>query len=255
MGSSALGDPRTRNDPDLRGPTQEDRLSKTYLRWLGITLAFLVIAMAVTSVAMWPYLTDTTTATAATATAGVVAAAGGLVSGVAGAVAAVAAYAAAKESRQTGRDAAEALGLAMEPELMITPNVTRVDPSGSRLVAIITNTSRWAATDVVFEAEFRDGRRISHRTEYVPPRPDPDPRVLVKPSEVIIELGEPRPQPWDAPDWRGDVEIEDRLVLTYSDERRLLRWRKLHIVHRQIRADGRIRSEGSGAAISTERIR
>lgn len=111
--------------------------------------ALFVTVLAGSVFLLWPQLSDSRTAAAAIT--GVVVAVGGVLSGLAGTVAAVAAYAVARESRQPAVHAREALGLAIEPELQIRPLVHYYYPSGNRLVATITNDSRWGTMDVMLE--------------------------------------------------------------------------------------------------------
>ncbi|WP_454044671.1 hypothetical protein [Cellulosimicrobium sp. Marseille-Q8652] len=215
-------------------------------KWVALLVGalFLVGAAVIAAcVVMWPRLADARTADAAAATAGIVAAAAGVISGIAGAVAAVAAYAAARESHATARDASEALGLAMEPSLKILV--------GSEDVTI-TNPSRWGASNLAIEVTMEDGRRASRRLDFLAPKRS---ESATEPgAEVRIDLGERPPRPWDSPDWRGMVELEDVVVVTYSDERGLLRWRTRVANEYDFRHDGRYRSGGGGMSSTVERI-
>jgi hypothetical protein len=139
---------------------------------------------------------------------------GGIGSGVGGigaAAGAGAAWRAARDSRATSRDALAALSYAIAPTLIVETTAvpeTMGDPRTPWVVRI-SNMSSFAAADVAVDAVFADGHQAEHRWERVPPGD----RVELVMREIDTPPGGPR-----------NDEAGERLVLRYSDERRIARY-------------------------------
>lgn len=165
----------------------------------------------------------------------VVAGVGSAVGGLAAAASAFFAWRSASASRDSSRDAAEALAIGMRPYLDVRTTYgvdSAAQPTGTYALEI-DNRSAWTARDVRLELRYRDGHIESHRREVMSPnRPAP---------------GEPFRQAWSVPidaakpvtgrqDPFGDVrDIVGAVVVTYSDEREIARY-ELHIDALQVSA-------------------
>jgi hypothetical protein len=152
-----------------------------------------------------------------TAVAGI----GSGVGGIGAAVGAVAAWRAASASQSTSRDALEALAVGIRPTLRVQfANVTRGDGQGlprtSQHVAWIINESEWAAADVTFEMQFRDGRVARSDNERLAPSKDVEPMKGGEHLEIVLA---------EAPE--GGVSFQgqaESAMLRYSDQRRIARY-------------------------------
>lgn len=93
------------------------------------------------------------------------------VGGIGAAAGAAAAWRAASASKETGRDAADALALALAPHLVLEAfAIGESVPSEDGVwQARIANDSRFAALDVVLEAHFADGERVHREIERLAP--------------------------------------------------------------------------------------
>jgi hypothetical protein len=137
---------------------------------------------------------------------------GAALGGIGAAVGSVAAWRAASASRETGKDALEALGLAMAPSLT---GEAGIDPimDGSetgRWEARIFNTGgQYAATALRFEATFADGKTVKEELE----RLGPGQRWTVQLRTIGMPPGGP-----------SEEEVGHGAVLRYSDERQILRY-------------------------------
>jgi len=133
------------------------------------------------------------------------------VGGIGAAVGAAAAWRAASASKETSRDAADALALSLAPHLGLeTVAIGESVPSeGGFWQARITNDSRFAALDIVLEAHFADGERVHREIE----------RLAPGGFELLTlrEIPAPPVGPTAAQAGRS-------MVLRYSDERRLWRY-------------------------------
>lgn len=191
--------------------------------WIGGVLTVIAIGYAGgwLTTFLWPKLQDSSTASAASAMGTLYGAAVGLLSAVASAVAAIAALMAARKSDETAQRAGEALGLAMEPALTAHIGSTQLHEGlkpPRRVVSLeVKNLSRWPAVDVKVYASDRRFRPIAE-IEYLPPAEQPNYTIDPKPSVVSVEV--------------TDMAVAKKagfgklLILDYSDERRILRWRQ-----------------------------
>ena len=195
------------------------------------------------------------------ASASVLASFAGLGAAVFTAVTALAALRAARESSHTAQQAAEALGLAMQPsldaELLGSPYQYRqfasVQHGFESLLdepaqIAIWNTSPWAASRVEVAVRAGDGRRGTFTAERVD-------SSVTRAEPIIFPFAEALPTPLDDPDWVGEIELIDELSLTFSDDRGLLRWRTSveYFNFYSRNADGSTGEGGSGRS-TTERV-
>lgn len=176
--------------------------------------------------------------TAATSGWTVLGAIGAAVGGMGAAVGGVAAWRAASASRATGRDAMEALGLAIAPTLT---GEAGIDPlrDGSdtgRWEARIFNTStQYAAAKLHFEATFEDGVTVKDELE----RLGPGETWTVQLRTIGMPPGGPSPE-----------EAGRYAFLRYSDERRILHYQMEFSFLTAPRPDGSIRTSVSMVPIS-----
>jgi hypothetical protein len=141
----------------------------------------------------------------------VVGAIGSGVGGLGAAVGAGAAWRAARDSRATSRDALDALSYAIAPTVLVE-TIAVPEASGearSPWVVRIDNTSSFAAADVTVDVVFADGHQADRRWERVPPGD----RVELEMRKIDTPPGGPKKE-----------EAGERLVLRYSDERRIARY-------------------------------
>lgn len=193
--------------------------------WYWLVGALAVIAIVIATVTLtdffWPRLQDSTTAGAASAMGSLYGAGVGLLSALASAGAAVAAFMAAKKSDETAQRAGEALGLAMEPTLaahVLRTSLTEgLNPTRQVLTLEVRNLSRWPAADIKIFATERRFRPIAE-IDYLPPADQPNYTIKAKPGVVTIDVTETT--------FANEPGFGDLLILDYSDERRLLRWRQ-----------------------------
>ena len=137
-----------------------------------------------------------------------VASVGTALGGLAAAASAFFSWQASKASVVTSRDALEALAVGIRPRPSYWFPV-ETDPTGTRQLAMINNLGEWPATQLEFEARFRDGRVIRDRAERLAPvdRGGED-------WKVVLE---------DPP--AGTVEEKvDFAILRYSDDRGIARY-------------------------------
>lgn len=179
---------------------------------------------------------------ASTAWYEVVGALGAAVGGLGAAVGAVAAWRAAAASRATSRDALDALALAIAPtlgaEFAVSP---QTDESGvGRWTARIFNgSSQFAATDVAFEAIFRDGHAVRDTTERIAPSEDRE--ILLR--ETALPPGGPSLD-----------EAGETAVIRYSDERNIARYEQRYSFLSRKLGDG-TRLPTGGAIATSEPLR
>lgn len=196
---------------------------RSFWYWLaGIALLIIVVVAAITLTNFfWPRVQDPTTASAASAMGSLYGAGIGLLSAVASAGAAIAAFMAAKKSDETAQRAGEALGLAMKPAL--TAHIMRVsyNPGSSigreALELEVKNLSAWPAADVKIYASDRRFRPIAE-IDYLPAAEQPNYTIKAEPGVVTIDVT-------DAP-IANKPGFGNLLIVDYSDERRILRWRQ-----------------------------
>ncbi|TDT79345.1 hypothetical protein DFO47_105141 [Arthrobacter sp. AG258] len=192
--------------------------------WLaGIVLGVVVVGVAAVMITdfFWPRLQDSTTASAASAMGSLYGAGVGLLSAVASAAAASAAFMAARKSDETAQRAGEALGLAMQPK--VTAHIVRISQNSGpadakNLVHLeVKNLSHWPASDVKV---YPSGRRLLPLAEidYLPAATQPNYTVAAKPHIVTVDLTNKTAAR------RSD--FGNLLVVEFSDERHILRWRQ-----------------------------
>lgn len=132
----------------------------------------------------------------------------------------------------------------MEPSL--TAYFQNVSNGDDDFYAVyVENMSRWVAADIDVEVHWWGGQTARHRFERIEAASQPNPTIRAAPGSVYFRVPEPvRTSPLDDPDWRGYLEWIDRIHLTYSDERRLLRWKKTCTFKSDFSHDGRYSSSG-----------
>jgi hypothetical protein len=142
----------------------------------------------------------------------VVGALGAAVGGIGAAIGAIAAWRSASASRATSQDALEALALSIAPALATDLSVRpQGDGNRGRWTAQIRNQSRFAATNIRFDATFRDGRSARGSIERLGPGEQWE--VLLR--EVDMPPGGPSPE-----------EGGRDMVLRYSDDRGIARYQQ-----------------------------
>lgn len=173
----------------------------------------------------------------------VIGALGAAVGGLGAAVGAVAAWRAASASQSTSRDALEALALAIVPALEVD---FAVQPKGNlhagAWTARIRNVSqRFAANDIVFEAEFADGLAAHRAFEHLGPG---EYRTLTM-REIAMPPGGPTP-----------AEAGTSALIRYSDERNIARYEQPYGFYLRALPDGtHVPQPSAGAVAEPRRIR
>lgn len=193
-------------------------------------------------VALWPSAKDARTATAIESVATAAGAFVGLLAAAASAVAAVAAMRAARQSDDTARHAMEALGLAMEPKVNARYQLTHYGgEEHPRTELVVSNPSRWPATDVEIEVRPAFGDAAKYQVERLDP-------AGTAGEQISFRAPPPPPHPAtiDNPEWTGSVEWTDEIVARYSDERGLLRWEVPLGFTYTASNDGKIGGHGQG---------
>lgn len=191
--------------------------------WIGGLLAVAAIGFSVLWLLtfLWPRLQETSTAGAASAMGTLIGAGVGFLSTVASAVAAIAALMAARKSDETAQRASEALGLAMEPTLTAHIGSTMLHeglkPPRNVVSLEVKNLSRWPAVDVKVYASDRRFRPIAE-IAYLGPAEQPNYTIAAKPSVAEVEVTHLTVA--------QKADFGQLLILDYSDERRILRWRQ-----------------------------
>lgn len=191
--------------------------------WVVGLLTLIAVGVITTTLTnfFWPKLQDSATASAASAMGTLYGAGFGLLTAMASAAAAMAAFMAAKKSDETARRAGEALGLAMEPTLtahIIRTHLTEgLNPSRLVLTLEVKNLSRWPAADVKIYASDRRFRPVAE-IPYLPPAEQPNYTIEANPGLKTIDVTNTT--------FASDPSFGDLLILDYSDERRILRWRQ-----------------------------
>jgi hypothetical protein len=135
-----------------------------------------------------------------------------LVAAVAGAVGAVAAWRSANASKDTSRDASDALALGIVPTLNLDTTIDQLEDGSTRgrwAARVINVSTQFAATDVHLEATFQDAQAVSQTTERMPPGHSWS--VALR----VIEMPPGGPTAGEA---------GTSLVLRYSDERKIARY-------------------------------
>jgi hypothetical protein len=142
----------------------------------------------------------------------IVGAVGAAVGGLGAAAGALAAWRAASASRATGRDAMEALGLALAPVLSGEAGISPKDDgseTGTCEVRVMNISTQFNATKLHFEARFHDGFRVDDRLETLAAG-----SVWTVAMRVIgMPPGGPLP-----------TEAGESATLRYSDERGIIRY-------------------------------
>jgi hypothetical protein len=194
---------------------------------LGIVAVCVLAVLGIGALLVWPLALNPATGAAIASVSTAFSAAVGLIAAAASAVAAVAAMRAAQQSDQTATRAIEALGFATAPKLKIVAANESVQPdveaSGANRVVLLWNTARWTATDLEVQLHSQDGHVDSvhlGKLEHSEERPDGSP---YQPSQIAFPMR--RPLGVGDASWRGEAAWEDSVVVHYSDERGLLRWR------------------------------
>ena len=172
----------------------------------------------------------------------VVGALGTAVGGLGAAVGAVAAWRAAAASRSTSQYALEALALAMVPALEVD---FAVQPKMNSVIgdwtARVRNVSeRFAANDVVVEAEFADGLGVHRAFEHLAPG---EHRTLTM-RQIAMPPGGPTRD-----------EAGRSAVIRYSDERRIARYEQPYGFYVRTLSDGsHVPLPSAGAVAEPRRI-
>jgi hypothetical protein len=112
-------------------------------------------------------------------------------------------------------------------------------------VVKVRNDSRWPATDLVMHVEAADGRTADMRLAYLGPAP----------AEETFSFPDQLPLPIDDPGWRGRVDLTDRLVADYSDERGMLRWRMTRLVTLTLESGPEFSMRTGDVKVEVERLR
>ena len=148
-----------------------------------------------------------------------------------------------KASRSTSRDALEALALAMVPALEIDFAVqpTAGGHVGDWTARVHNVSQRFAASDVVFEAEFADGLGVHRSFEHLGPR---EHRTLTM-RQIAMPPGGP------TSDQAGRS-----ASIRYSDERRIARYEQQYGFYLRTLSDGtHVPLPSAGAVAEPRRIR
>ena len=196
---------------------------KKFWYWIaGIVAAVAVVVTGgMLTAFFWDKVQNPTTASAASAIGSLLGAGVGLLSAIASAGAAVAAFMAAKKSDETAQRAGEALGLAMEPKLTAYINRTRLveglKPARDVVYLEVKNLSHWPAADVKIYATDRRFRPIGE-IDYLPAAEQPNYTIKAKPGLWKADLTDTKVA--------SGPNFGDLLIVDYSDERRILRWRQ-----------------------------
>lgn len=113
----------------------------------------------------------------------------------------------------------------------------------------VWNTSRWPAVRIEIQVDLGDGRSGSFSLDRLDPAQD-------RRDPVTFPFEAARATPIDAPEWVGEVHLIDKIILTYSDERNLLRWRQTirNPLSYSRRENGITGEGGGGGAVTLERV-
>lgn len=149
---------------------------------------------------------------AAADTWAVVGSLGAAVGGIGAAIGGVAAWRAASASRASSRDALEALGFAIAPDLNGDSGIEPLrdgSETGDWWVRMVNESREFAATRLRYEAAFKDGHRVNETTERL--GPGEDWRIVLR-RATMPPAGPLR------------SEAGESAVLRYSDERGIVRY-------------------------------
>lgn len=191
---------------------------------IGIGGVVLLVVLVVGSILVWPFALSPKTGAAIGAVATAISAVVGLVAAAASAVAAVAAMKAATQSDETATRAIDALVYAIAPHLKLSflaSDIPLMEDEGRAVQ--LWNSSRWPATDVRVELKSHDGENRVFYLDVLNATGEQKDGSPIEPE--MIQFPMYLSESMRDPDWRGEAEWVDTVIVTYSDERRLARWK------------------------------